>query len=179
MHNVVRIARVLSAVVVAELTLAATSGAQRPEPQPPAAVSAVVAQFKATEKSMGASRSALFSDTALVYNAWDGRWEGRKAVDSLWFGLGSSGTFGTSVIEEKGTTYRQLGATLWLVDYLELLTGQRGPKSGRELPPRRIHMTMIVAREAGDQWRIVYYRAGDAREMGHGARAGADSTKRP
>jgi hypothetical protein len=173
------IARVLSVLVVAEMTLVAASGAQRPEARPPAAVAAVVAQFKATEKSMGAARSALFSDTAVAYNAWDGRWEGRKAVDSLWLGLARSGTFGTSVIEEKATTYRQLGETLWLVDYLELLTGQRGPKSGRELPPRRTHMTMIVAREAGDQWRIVYYRAGDARDMGQGARAGMDSTRAP
>jgi hypothetical protein len=97
----------------------------------------------------------------------------------LWFGLAGTGTFSTSVIEEKATTYRQLGETLWLVDYLELLTGQRGPKSGRELPPRRTHMTMIVAREAGDQWRIVYYRAADARERGQGARAGTDSAKGP
>ena len=131
-------------------------------------------RFKATEITQGKDRAALFTDDALVFNAWDGRYEGRHAVDSLWNSLAQSGTFASSKIEEKATTYRKLSGSLWLVDYLELLTGQRG-KSGREFPPRNTHMTFIIARQKNDEWRIIYFRAADAREFVNRNRA-RDST---
>jgi ketosteroid isomerase-like protein len=149
--------------------------AQRQDPSPPEGVRTVIKQFKATEITQGKGRAALFTDDALVFNAWDGRYEGRRAVDSLWNSLAQSGTFTSSKIEEKATTYRKLSDSIWLVDYQEVLTGQRGPKSGREFPPRNLHMTFIIARQKDDAWRIIYFRAADAREFAQRTRS-QDST---
>jgi len=154
-------------IALAAQTLIAMSAlpAQRPDTVPPAGVRAVIDRFKATEITQGQDRAALFADDALVFNAWDSRFEGRRAVDSLWLGLARSGTFAQSQIEEKATTYRKLSDSLWLVDYEEVLTGQRGPRSGREFPPRHTHMTFIIAHRERDSWRIIYFRAADAREF--------------
>jgi uncharacterized protein (TIGR02246 family) len=130
--------------------------------EPPLGVQDLVAKFKASEKSNdGVNRASLFTDDAVVINAWGDRVEGRKDVDAFWKKLMTSGTFNTSVITERQTLYTKLADNLWLVDYVEDLTGQRGPKSGRELPPRIIHMTLIARRGEGDSWLLSYYRAGD------------------
>jgi ketosteroid isomerase-like protein len=145
---------------------------------PPEAVMKVVADFKASElSSNGADRAALFSDDALVFNAWDNRHSGRKDVDAFWASLFTSGTFTKSTIVEKSMEYKKLSDVLWLVDYIEILSGQQGPRSGRVFPPRQIHMTLIIRRESGPLWRIVYFRAADARGFPPRPPAGDSATK--
>lgn len=162
------------ALLIVAFSAATDMSAQTPGTLAPTGAREVIRQFKATEIAQGKDRAALSTDDALVFNAWDGRYEGRHAVDSLWYSLAKSGTFASSKIEEKATTYHKLSNTLWLVDYLEVLTGQRG-KSGREFPPRKIHMTFIIARQRSGEWRISYFRAADAREFVNRNRA-QDST---
>jgi ketosteroid isomerase-like protein len=129
---------------------------------PPSGVETLVTRFKASEKSNdGIDRASLFTDDAVVINAWGDRVEGRTAVDDFWKSLMKSGTFSSSVITERETLYTKLADNLWLADYVEDLTGQRGPRSGRELPARIIHMTLIARHVTGDEWLIAYYRAGD------------------
>jgi ketosteroid isomerase-like protein len=134
---------------------------------PPKPVVDVVSKFKQTEKDLdGAGRAALFADDSVFINAWDDRREGRKEVDEGWKGLFGSGTFSTQKIEEISTTYLQVAPDIWIADYVERLSGQRGPKSGREFPARIIHMTLVIRREPSDRWRIAYFRAGDVRAKG-------------
>ena len=110
-------------------------------------------------------RAALFSDNAVFVNAFGGRVEGRDSLRSFWRQLYSSGSFGTSRIERVDRQQRVLAPDLVLVDHVERITGQRVPDSGRELPPRIAHITLLLQRQAGGDWRIVYYRAGDVREF--------------
>ena len=80
----------------------------------------------------------------------------------------------TAVFDTIRNVKKPIGLPLVLVslvvDYLEVLTGQRG-KSGREFPPRNTHMTFIIARQHNDVWRIIYFRAADAREFVNRTRA--------
>jgi uncharacterized protein (TIGR02246 family) len=134
-----------------------------------AAVVKLLDRFDATASAAGkldpAARAALFSDDAVFLNAWGGRVEGRQAIDSAWRRLYRSTTFDSSHIELLDRRQRVLGPRLVLVDHLECLTGQRGPNSGRELPPRATHITLVLRQEPNAEWRIVYYRAGDLREF--------------
>ena len=134
-----------------------------------AAVAKLLERFDATASATGkldpAGRAALFSDDAIFLNAWGGRVQGRPAIDSTWRRLYRSTTFDSSRIELLDRRQRVLAPGLVLVDHLECLTGQRGPNSGREMPPRATHITLLLRREATAEWRIVYYRAGDLREF--------------
>jgi ketosteroid isomerase-like protein len=140
-----------------------------------AEVTALLARFDATASAAGkmdaVGRAALFSDDATFLNAWGGRVEGRAALDSAWRRLYSSTAFDSSRIELLDRRQQVLAPGLVLVDHLECLTGQRGPNSGRELPPRATHITLILRRERPATWRIVYYRAGDLREFAQRAPA--------
>jgi uncharacterized protein (TIGR02246 family) len=154
--------RVTFTAVVCSICLMPERGVAQTRQAPPAGVQNLVLRFKASEKSNnGEDRASLFTDDAVVINAWGDRVEGRKDVDDFWKTLMTSGTFNTSVITERETLYTKLADNLWLADYVEDLTGQRGPKSGRELPARIIHMTLIARRSQSDRWLFSYYRAGD------------------
>jgi uncharacterized protein (TIGR02246 family) len=141
------------------------------------AVSRVLERFDSTASAAGtldaAGRAALFTDDAVVINAFGGRVEGRAAIDAFWKRLYGSTTFASSRIERLERRQRVLAPGLVVVDHVERLTGQRGPNSGRELPPRITHITLILRRDAGE-WRLVYYRAGDVRDLP--ARRSAPST---
>ncbi len=153
---------IIGALVVIALS-SLTARAQTPTESPPSGVRSVVDRFKASEKSSnGVDRAALFTDDALVFNASDERHFGRADVDAFWKSLFTSGTFNTSVITERSTEYHKIGPNLWLADYIETLTGQHTPH-GRAMADRLIHMTLILRRETGDDWRISYFRAGDTR----------------
>ena len=149
-----------------------------------AAVTAVLTRFDATASAKGrldaGARSALFTDDAIVINAFSTNIEGRAAVDAFWRELYTSTTFDSSRIELLDRRLRRLGPGLVLVDHLERLTGQRGPRSGRELPPRTTRITLILQREPAGVWRIRYYRAGDQRTVGARTEAAVpDSTAAP
>ena len=109
-------------------------------------------------------RSSLFADDALIINAFGDKREGRKEIDKFWEEIFSSQMFRTSQNKEKEISVRFLTPELALVDRFYVLTGQRGPNSGRELPPREIHMTLILRKEK-KHWLIIYYSVADLRSL--------------
>jgi uncharacterized protein (TIGR02246 family) len=125
----------------------------------------LISRFESTGGARDAAgRTALFTRDAVVINAFGNRAEGAEAVAAFWKELYASGTFDQSKSERVSLQRRELARGLLLVDYVERLTGQRGPNSGRELPPRTVHITLILRRASGG-WRIAYYRAGDVRDL--------------
>jgi uncharacterized protein (TIGR02246 family) len=134
-----------------------------------AGVARLLERFDASASAGGTldadTRAALFTDDAVVINAFSSYLEGRAAVDSFWRALYHSSTFDSAKIERLERRSRLIAPGLVLVDHLERLTGQRTPKSHRELPPRLTRITLILRRETSSQWRILYYRAGDQRSL--------------
>lgn len=125
----------------------------------------LISRFESTGSARDAAgRTALFTRDAVVINAFGNRVEGAEAIASFWKELYASGTFNQSKSERISLQRRELAPGLLLMDYVERLTGQRGPNSGRELPPRTVHITLIL-RQASGGWGIAYYRAGDVREL--------------
>lgn len=129
------------------------------------AVRAVVQQLADTARGESAtSRNILFADDAEITNAFGNRARGRSQIDAFWKSLYDSGGFRTATNEEKSLSVRFLTRKLALVDRFYIFSGQRGPKSGRELPPRDIHMTLVL-RKDGTVWRIIYYSVADLRSL--------------
>lgn len=125
----------------------------------------LISRFESTGIARDAAgRTALFTRDAVVINAFGNRVEGAEAVAAFWKELYASGTFDQSKSEQISLRRRELAPGLLLMDYVERLTGQRGPNSGRELPPRIVHITLILRRASGG-WRLAYYRAGDVRDL--------------
>jgi uncharacterized protein (TIGR02246 family) len=108
-------------------------------------------------------RAALFTDDALFLNAFGNRVEGRPAIDSALARIYVG--FAQAHIDRLDRKVRVLAPNLVLVDHVERLTGQRGPRSGRQMPPRTTHITLLLRQQQPRDWRIVYYRAGDDRNM--------------
>lgn len=154
-------------VLVARSTLTAQERA--PDSASIAGVADLLARFDASASAAGklhaSARAALFADDAIFINAFGGRQDGRPTIDSTWARLYRSTAFDSSRIELLERRQRWLGSGLVLVDHIECLTGQRGPNSGRTLPPRTTHITILLRQERTSEWRIAYYRAGDVREL--------------
>lgn len=130
------------------------------------AVREVVSKIANTVQDESArTRAALFADDAQIINAFGNKAEGRKEIDEFWNGVFNSGTFSTAKNEEKELKIRFLTPKLALVDRFYIFSGQRGPNSGRELPPRDIHMTLILRKESKGQWLIIYYSVADLRSL--------------
>jgi uncharacterized protein (TIGR02246 family) len=140
-------------------------GAQVPYSDDERAVRSVVQQVADTAYGQSASaREALFADDAQIINAFGNRAQGRKEIDSFWESMFDTGMFRTAKNEEKSLSVRFLTPKLALVDRFYEFSGQRGPKSGRELPSRDIHMTLVL-RKSPTAWRIVYYSVADLRNL--------------
>ncbi len=179
--------RIRVLVAVGVLLVRSTLTAQEPAPDSVsmAAVTNLLARFDASASAAGkldaSARAALFSNDAIFINALGGRQAGRPAIDSTWARLYQSTAFDISRIELLERRQRWLGPGYVLVDHIECLTGQRGPNSGRMLPPRTTHITLVVRQERSGEWRIAYYRAGDVRELARSpsvcARRGTDSMR--
>ena len=159
-------------LLIAGLCLsAALANAQAPtlDSASQSGIARLLERFDATASAAGrldgAARAALFTDDAVVINAFSTYGVGRAAVDSFWRALYSSSTFDSAKVERLDRQVRLLGPGLALVDHFERLTGQRTPKSHRELPPRLTRITLILRHEPSGEWRIVYYRAGDQRSL--------------
>jgi uncharacterized protein (TIGR02246 family) len=131
------------------------------------AVAQLMAAFDETGSGRGAEagrkRAALFSDSAVFINAFGIRREGKDSIGAFWMLIYTSGTFASSTIERLDRQQRVLGPGLILVDHVERITGQRDPATGREMPPRTAHLTLLLRRQSPGDWRIAYYRAGDVR----------------
>ena len=129
------------------------------------AVRAVVQQLADTSRGETATaRDALFADDAQIINAFGDQAHGRKQIDDFWRSMFETGMFRTTSNEEKSLSVHFLTRKLALVDRFYTFSGQRGPKSGRELPPREIHMTLVLRRD-GTVWRIIYYSVADLRSL--------------
>jgi uncharacterized protein (TIGR02246 family) len=140
-------------------------GAQAPFSDDERAVRSVVRQIADTAHGQSASaREALFADDAQIINAFGNRAQGRKEIDSFWESMFNTGMFRTAKNDEKSLSVRFLTPKLALVDRFYEFSGQRGPKSGRELPPRDIHMTLVLQKSAAT-WRIIYYSVADLRNL--------------
>jgi uncharacterized protein (TIGR02246 family) len=129
------------------------------------AVRAVVQQIAETSHGQTATaRDSLFADDAQITNAFGNRAQGREEIDNFWRSMFETGMFRTAKNDEKSLSVRFLTHKLALVDRFYVFSGQRGPKSGRELPPRDIHMTLVLRRD-GPGWRIIYYSVADLRSL--------------
>ena len=134
----------------------------------PAGVSALLERFDSTASSATtldpAARAALFTDDATFLNAFGNRVDGRPALDSTWARLYGGNQFRNAKIEQLDRRVRVLSPDLVLVDHLERLTGQ-GARTGRANPPRTTHITLVLRQIRPADWRIIYYRAGDNRNL--------------
>jgi uncharacterized protein (TIGR02246 family) len=157
-------------IVLAVLLSPRVLGAQAPalDSASAQAVVRLLSDFDETGSGRGTvlaeRRAALFSDDAVFVNAFGARVEGRDSVHAFWKQLYTSGSFGSSKVERLDRQQRVLAPDFVLVDHVERITGQRVPESGREMPPRTAHITLLLRRQEGGDWSIVYYRAGDVRE---------------
>jgi uncharacterized protein (TIGR02246 family) len=156
--------------LTSSVLFAATSGAQllaAPSDWPPG-VQTLLQRFDSTATSAttldAAGRAALFTDDATFLNAFGGRHQGRPALDSMLNRMYSGNQFRRAKIERLDRRVRVLAPNLVLIDHLERLTGQGGG-SGRVNPPRMTHITLILRQIRPAEWRIVYYRAGDNRNL--------------
>jgi uncharacterized protein (TIGR02246 family) len=159
--------RCLALLLVVATTRGLSAQGTAPQPDWPAGVQELLERFDSTATSASTlnpqGRAALFTDDALFLNAFGNRVEGRPAIDSararIYVG------FAQAHIDRLDRKVRVLAPNLVLVDHVERLTGQRGPRSGRQMPPRTTHITLLLRQQQPRDWRIVYYRAGDDRNM--------------
>ncbi len=153
------------ACIIVTAVLLAPCGSVLAQGKEPSSPEELISRFESTGSARDAAgRTALFTHDAVVINAFGNRVEGAEAVAAFWKELYASGTFDQSKSERISLQRRELAPGLLLMDYVERVTGQRGPNSGRELPARTIHITLILRRASGG-WSIAYYRAGDVREL--------------
>ncbi len=162
--------RPLIVSLVSSLLFTAPGGGQLVAAQAdwPPGVQTLLERFDSTATSAtmldAAGRAALFTDDATFLNAFGNRTEGRPAVDSMLNRMYSSNQFRRAQIERLDRRVRVLAPNLVLVDHLERLTGQGGG-TGRVNPPRMTHITLLLRQIRPAEWRIVYYRAGDNRNL--------------
>ena len=161
---------ILMMSVMSSLVFAATSRGQVLASQSdwPPGVQALLERFDSTASSATtldpAGRAALFTDDATFLNAFGNRVDGRPALDSTWARIYGGNQFRQAKIERLDRRVRVLAPDLVLVDHLERLTGQGGANN-RVNPPRMTHITLVLRQFRPADWRIVYYRAGDDRNL--------------
>ena len=133
----------------------------------PRGVQALLERFDSTASSAttldATGRAALFTDDATFLNAFGNRVDGRPALDSTWARLYGGNQFRQAKIERLDRRVRVLAPDLVLVDHLERLTGQGA--NNRANAPRMTHITLLLRQVRPADWRIVYYRAGDNRNL--------------
>lgn len=155
--------------VVSSIAFAATGRGQVLASQSdwPRGVQALLERFDSTASSAttldAARRAALFTDDATFLNAFGNRVDGRPALDSTWARVYGGNQFRRAKIERLDRRVRVLAPDLVLIDHLERLTGQGG--NNRTSPPRMTHITLLLRQVRPADWRIVYYRAGDNRNL--------------
>ncbi len=166
----VRFLRVLSVVFLSIVAIRSSSVAQvlANKSDWPAGVQALLERFDSTATSAttldAAGRAALFTDDATFLSAFGNRVDGKPALDSTLARLYGGNQFRRATIERLDRRVRILSPDLVLVDHLERLTGQGGA-NGRVNPPRMTHITLLLRQVRPSDWRIVYYRAGDNRNL--------------
>jgi uncharacterized protein (TIGR02246 family) len=109
-------------------------------------------------------RASLFTEDGVFINAFGVQREGRAAIEQFWKELFATGTFNQTEVKITEMKVRFLTPDVAVVDRFEEATGQRGTETKRLLPPRRIHLTLVM-RRAGEGWLMVYYSAADLRDL--------------
>jgi uncharacterized protein (TIGR02246 family) len=109
-------------------------------------------------------RASLFTEDGVFINAFGLQREGRAAIEQFWTELFAIGTFNQTEVKITQLKVRFLTPDVAIVDRFEEATGQRGMETQRLLPPRWIHLTLIMKR-SGDRWLMAYYSAADLREL--------------
>ncbi len=166
----VRFLRVVSVLFLSIVAIRASAVAQvlANKSDWPAGVQALLERFDSTATSAttldAAGRAALFTDDATFLNAFGNRVDGKPALDSTLARLYGGNQFRRATIERLDRRVRVLSPDLVLVDHLERLTGQGGA-NGRVNPPRMTHISLLPRQVRPADWRIVYYRAGDNRNL--------------
>jgi uncharacterized protein (TIGR02246 family) len=150
--------RCLALLLVVATTRGLSAQGTAPQPDWPAGVQELLERFDSTATSASTlnpqGRAALFTDDALFLNAFGNRIEGRPAIDSALARIYVG--FAQAHIDRLDRKVRVLAPNLVLVDHVERLTGQRGPRSGRQMPPRTTHITLLLRQQQPRDWRIVY-----------------------
>jgi uncharacterized protein (TIGR02246 family) len=109
-------------------------------------------------------RASLFTEDGIFINAFGVQREGRASIEQFWKDLFATGTFNQTEIKITEMKIKFLTPDVVIVDRFEEATGQRGVETKRLLPPRRIHLTLIIKR-TGDKWLMAYYSAADLRDL--------------
>jgi uncharacterized protein (TIGR02246 family) len=112
-------------------------------------------------------RNVLLTEDTVFINAFGVQREGKKSVGAFWKELFATGTFDQSKLTITQEKIRFLRPEVAIVDRFEEVTGQRGPETGKSLPPRSVHLTFILTKTA-EGWKVAYYRAGDLRDPATG-----------
>lgn len=123
---------------------------------------AIAKSRESVEKRDADLRAGLYTEDAVFYNAFGVEREGREAIREFWKYVFSTGTFSRSEFKITKEKIRFIRPDVAVVDIFEEVTGQRAPETGRELPPRSVHLTFIMTKK-GKEWYFAYYRAGDLR----------------
>jgi uncharacterized protein (TIGR02246 family) len=132
-------------------------------PEDEAAIKKAFAKSReSVEKRDADLRAGLYTEHAVFYNAFGVEREGREAIREFWKYIFASGTFNQSTFKITKEKIRFISPDIAVVDIFEEVTGQRAPETGRELPPRSVHLTFIMTKK-GKDWFFAYYRAGDLR----------------
>jgi uncharacterized protein (TIGR02246 family) len=108
-------------------------------------------------------RANLFTEDGVFINAFGMQRDGKAAIEQFWKELFATGTFNQTEVKITEMKIRFLTPDVAIVDRFEEATGQRGIETNRLLPPRRIHLTLIMKR-SGDRWLMAYYSAADLRD---------------
>ena len=127
----------------------------------PAGVSEVLARFDSVREGGGGS---LFADNAVFVNEFGGQVQSRAAMDSTLAAMYGTPVSAGAKVERIDRKARILSPDLVVVDNIDRLSGQKDAR-GRNVPPRTIHSTLILRQQQPRDWRIVYYRAGDDRNL--------------
>ena len=139
---------------------AQTTGGPREEE----AVKKVLRQWlESFEKRDAGLRNELLTEGTVFYNAFGVEREGKESVGAFWKELFATGAFDQSKLRITQEKIRFLRPDLAVVDRFEEVTGQRAIETGQTLPPRRVHLTFILAK-TGARWLVDYYRGGDLRD---------------
>jgi lysophospholipase L1-like esterase/ketosteroid isomerase-like protein len=165
-----RLATLLVAFLIARSDLAfAQIMSASPGGDWPAGVSEALARFDSTASSAPtsggvATRADLFAPDAVYLDEFGGRVEGASAIDSKLATVYAAATPAGVKIERVDRKVRVLAPDLVVVDNIDRLSGEKDAR-GRAIPSRTLHSTFLLRQQHPRDWRIVYYRVGDDRNL--------------
>jgi uncharacterized protein (TIGR02246 family) len=157
--------RVLLAAMAIGLLTTFTAAQPRDSARDEDAIKRVIEDLNESFQKRDAKlRASLFTEDGIFINAFGVQRECRASIEQFWKDLFATGTFNQTEVKIAEMKIRFLNPDVAIVDRFEEATGQRGIETKRLLPPRRIHLTLIMKR-TGDKWLMAYYSAADLRDL--------------